>query len=453
MRKLPVIRTELPGIKGSALEERRKKMFGKAWNEERILPVWVKKGEGCIIEDVDGNTFLDFMASDYNLGPSHPDVVKAIQDQVQDLILYLETAGFWESILDFSEELLKLSPGKLKNGKIVTATGGSEIVDFAVMTARQVTRKPLLLSYLGGYHGTTSAVMHYTTKDSRLRRGIFPSIAENVFLPYPYCYRCPLNCEYPGCDFACIDYLKYTLDTVAHPDEVAALLFESIQTPAGYVIPPEGYWQKVKRVCDENGIMMIADEIITSMWRTGTMYSFEHWDVVPDIVCLGKSLAMGAPLSAFVATKDIVDNVYNPHGPGSAAAVSFGGNPIGIAAALAGFEVVKRDRLAENSIKRGEQFKKGFEDLKDEYEQVGEIRSIGLLNGIELVEDSKTKKPATKEAREIVLESYKNGLIMGTYGVYNNVLRFFPPLTVEEEQIEKALEILQGAFKKVLKKE
>ncbi len=451
MEKLPKIKTEIPGSKGKVLREREKKVFGKVWNEEKFLPVWVERGEGCMVKDVDGNTFLDFMASDYNLGHTHPDIVKAIQEQSQDLILYLGFAGFWESILDFSEKLLELSPGKLKNGKVVTATGGSEIVDFAVMTARQVTRKPLLISYLGGYHGTTSAVMHYTTRNSKLRRGLFPSVEDNVFLPYPYCYRCPMNCEYPGCDFACIDYLKYTLDTVAPPDEVAALLFESMQGPGGYIIPPEGYWKEVKKVCDENGIMMIADEIITSIWRTGTMYAFEHWDIVPDIVCLAKSLAMGAPLSAFVAKKEIVDDVYNIHGPGSAAAVSFGGNPIGCAAALAGFEAVERDNLDKNALERGKQFKKGFEELKEEYEQIGEIRSMGLWNGVELVEDPKTKKPATKQAKEIVWEAYKNGLIMGTYGVYSNVLRFFPPLIVEEEQIDKALEILQDAFKKVFK--
>lgn len=434
-----------PGPNSQKLNERAKEVFNRPW---LFNPVWIKKGRGSSIEDVDGNIYLDFMASDYNLGPRHPDIAEKIKEQADKLILTLGASAMWESFLELSERLRTLLPGHLKDGKVFSASGGSEMVELATMLVRSVTRKPLIITYLGGFHGTLPVTVQMTSRQSRFKKGLFPSIVDAIPIPYPYCYRCPFKLKYPECDLQCAEYLNFVLDTAAPPSEVAALLCEVMQVPSGFIIPPKGYWKRIKEICEKNDILTIVDESITCMGRTGTMFAIEHYDFVPDIIVLAKSVAWGAPLSIMVARSDIAKK----WDWGMALLTSMGGHPLSSAAALEGLNVMERENVLENVEARGNQFVDGLKELEEKYEIIGDIRSVGLCTGVELVKDKKEKVPATEVAKKISNEAFKRGLIMGTYGIWNNVLRFFPPLIVTKEQINKAVDILNESFKTVLKK-
>jgi len=433
-----------PGPNSQKLNERAKEVYNQPW---LFNPVWIKEGKDSRIEDVDGNRYLDFMASDYNLGPCHPDVVEKIKEQADKLVLTLGASAIWEPFLEFSERLRSIAPGHLKSGKIFSASGGSEMVELATMLVRSVTRKPLILTYLGGFHGTLPVTVQMTSRQSQFRKGLFPSIVDTIHIPYPYCYRCPFGLKYPECNLQCAEYLNFVLETAAPPSEIAALLFEIMQVPAGFIIPPKGYWERIKEICVKNNILTIVDESITCMGRTGKMFAIEHYDFIPDIIVLAKSVAFGEPLSIMIARSDIA----NKWDWGLALLTSMGGHPLSTAAALEGLNVIERDNILDNVEARGNQFVDGLKELEKKYEIIGDIRSVGLCTGVELVEDRKEKAPATKVARQISNEAFKRGLTMGTYGIWNNVLRFFPPLIVTKEQIDKALEILDESFKEIVK--
>lgn len=436
------IKVTPPGPKSQNLNKRASEVFSKQW---LFYPIWTEESKDSRIKDVDGNWYLDFMASDYNLGPCHPEVSRRIQEQAQKLVLTLGASAMWESFLEFAEKVRQLSPGHLKNGRVFSASGGSEIVELATMLARYVRRKPLIITYLGGFHGTLPVTVQMTSRTSKFRKGLFPSTENTVQIPFPYCYRCPLGQTYPECGIECANYLEYVLETMAPPSEVAALVCEAIQVPSGYIIPPEGYWGRVQEICHKHDILIIVDESITCMGRTGKMFAVELFDLIPDVLCMAKSTAWGMPLSAMVARRDIADSWEW----GTPPLTSMAGHPLSAAAALAGLEVVERENLLQKASERGEQFVRGLRDLEKKHGLMGELRSVGLCTGFELVKDEK-KTPAVKEAKQICQEAFKRGLIMGVYGIWNNVLRFFPPLIVTEKQIDEALAILDDAMKAAL---
>jgi 4-aminobutyrate aminotransferase/(S)-3-amino-2-methylpropionate transaminase len=411
-----------------------------------FLPVVFSEGEGAIIKDVDGNTYLDFNASDYNLGHCHPEVTRAIQEQASKLILHC-MAGAMEAYINFTEKIKTIMPSELKEGKITSMSAGSEVNEIAMYSARAVTGRPLILGYIGGWHGELPYVMGVMGRHAKYR--IPPDIYNIVHLPYPYCYRCPFGLEHPECALQCVEYIKMQLETIARPNQTAGLIFEPIQVPSGFIFPPKDYWPKIQKICKENGILMIADEVIAAQ-RTGKWWAIENWNVIPDMLTAAKSLAFGAPLSILVGKKEIMDKAREVARIGSLKS-SMGGSPLACAAAIAGIEVIKKERLLEKAVKDGEYFMKGLAEIAEEHELIGDIRGKGLLVGVELVKNKKTKEPATKEAYNVCLESFKRGLVFATYGMYDNVLRFFPPLITTRTQFDKALNILDEAMKAVEK--
>jgi 4-aminobutyrate aminotransferase/(S)-3-amino-2-methylpropionate transaminase len=447
---MPDVTIPPPGPRAKALVERQNAVFSEPWAKKVFYPLWIDEARDSRVRDVDGNWYLDFMASDYNLGSCHPAVAKAMQEQSGKLILTLGASAQWEPFVALSERLRNLAPGHLRNGKIASASGGSEIIELATLMVRYVKKRPVILVYVGGFHGTLPITIQMTSRHSRFRAGNSPAVHDTIAVPYPYCYRCPLGLTYPECGLACADKLTETLERLAPPSDVAALVFETIQVPAGYIIPPPGYWEKIAAICKEHDILLVADEIATGMGRTGKMFAIEHYNFVPDVICLAKSLAWGAPLSAMIGRADLMDAWDS--GIGVAPLTSMGGHPVSCAAALAGLDVVEREGLLKNANARGAQFVAGLRSLAEEYEEIGDIRSVGLLTGIELVRDRKTKVAAREEALKICREALNRGLIMGVYGLWDSVLRFFPPLIVTQEQIDKALSILADSFKAVLRR-
>lgn len=436
------IERELMGPKSKEMLEKHSKNVPF----DCFLPVVFSEGKGAVIRDVDGNSYLDFSASDYNLGHCPPEVTKAIQEQASKLILHC-MAGKMKAYVDFAEKIKTIMPGELKNGKICSMSAGSEVNELAMYIARAVTGRPLILGYIGAWHGELPYVMGVMGRHMRYRTP--PDIYNILHLPYPHCYRCPFGLEYPECALQCVEYIKMQLETVAPPHQTAGLIFEAIQVPNGFIFPPREYWPKIQKICKKHGILMIVDEVIAAQ-RTGKWWSIENWDVVPDMLTSAKSLAFGAPLSILVGKKEIMDKAHDVARVGGMKS-SMGGSPLACVAAIAGMEVIEKENLLQKAVKDGEYFMKGLADIAKEHELIGDIRGKGLLVGVELVKDQTTKEPATKEAYKVCYESFKRGLVFATYGMYANVLRFFPPLITTRTQFDKSLNILSEAIKIVEK--
>lgn len=442
MEHFPSIKSPPPGPNARRALEKEKECFSVRWSEKRYLPFVPAEGQGAIVKDADGNSYLDYMGCDYNLGHCHPEVVRAVKEQAEKLILFLNFAGIWESMTEFACKIREKSPGELAHGKVVFSAGGSGLVAVATMCARYYTNRPVILSFVGDFHGTTPGVMPFTTRNSTWKRHLSPIVGEAVYLPYPDCYRPPFSGSCEEIEDYCVEYLKTVLETVAHPEDVAALLFEPIQSPSGIIIPPPGFWKKVQRICKKNNIVMICDEVLTGMGRTGRMFAIEHFDVVPDIICMGKSFASGVPGAAFIAREEIV-NGWNYGYP---TIDSFGGNPLACAAGLAGLEVMERENLLEHTARMGDYFVGQLRSLAERHPLIGDVRGKGLLIGVDFVRDRGTKKPATEELARITQECYKRGLIVAPYGRHAQVMRIFPPLNIEKEQIDRSLQIIDDAI-------
>lgn len=443
----PKIIVTPPGPKAKAWLEREKKCFTGG---ERFLPFVPDEGRGCTLKDVDGNVYLDFIGSDYSLGHCPPEVVEAIKRQSEKLLLYISVAGAWDTYTIFAEKLKEIAPGpNLRDGKVVFCTSGSECTDYAMRFARYHNKRPIVITYQGDFHGLTPGALHVTTRNALIRARNVPMIGETVHIPYANCYRCVFGQEYPNCNLLCADYIDWVLTTVAPPDEVSAFMMESIQVPGGFNIPPKEYWPRIRKLCDKHGILMIDDEVITGMGRTGKWFGIEHFDVEPDIVCLGKSIMWGMPGAAFMLKNKVVQE-YPAAAPGSAIS-SQSGNPVSCAAGIAGIELINKRNLLDNTTKMGDYFKKGLMDLASKHSLIGDVRVIGLLIGLELVKDRKTKQPATEEVVEVIHEAFKRGLIIARYGVWNQVLRMFPPLDLTQKHIDLALDILDKSFRAVEK--
>ncbi|RLI10818.1 aspartate aminotransferase family protein, partial [Candidatus Bathyarchaeota archaeon] len=262
--------------------------------------------------------------------------------------------------------------------------------------------------------------------------------------PYPYCYRCPFKQTFPDCHYWCLDFIdEFVLQKYVPPEEVAAILFEPIQGEGGYVVPPPGYFQRLKKLADKYGILLIDDEVQAGMGRTGKWFAIEHWNVEPDIICSAKALASGLPLGATIARAKVMDWAGGSH------ASTFGGNPLSCAAACAVIDIIKEERLLENATKQGTYILKRLEELKEESEIVGDVRGKGLMIGMEIVEDKESKKMASEKASEIMKRSWKRGVAVITCGV--STIRIAPPLNITRELVDSALEIITDVVKEVEK--
>jgi 4-aminobutyrate aminotransferase len=439
----PKIKVTPPGPKAKKIVERDAAVISPSFG--RAYPLVIQRGEGNIVIDVDGNEFIDMNAglAVCSVGHSHPKVVKAIKDQVDKFIHYSYTDFFYDGYVNLGEVLHDLVPGKHKK-KFFYGNSGAESVEAAIKVSRWHSQRQGLLAYIGSFHGRTMGAVSLTASKPYQRRRFSPLVpgVEHIF--YPYCYRCPFHLECPDCGYACVDYIdEYLFHKYVPGEEVAMLLAEPIQGEGGYVVPPDGYFKKLKKLLDENGILFAVDEVQSGIGRTGKWFAIEHFGVVPDIVCMAKGIAAGMPLGVMASRADIQDWTPGSH------ASTFGGNPVSCAAALAVIDIIKSEKLLENAQREGAYIKKRLEEMMETHPTIGDVRGKGLMVGVELVKDKDTKEYAKQETEDVMMECFRQGLAIVNCGV--NVIRWMPPLTITRDLVDPSLEIFEKSLSKVEK--
>lgn len=438
---VPQTSTELPGPEALALVRRSEQAVSPSL--PRAYPLAVKRGRGVMVEDLDGNHYLDCAAgiAVCSTGHCHPRVVQAIQEQAGQL-LHICGADFYDPLyIALAERLGNLAPGDDPK-RVFLANSGAEAVEAALKLARHHTGRPRVLAFFGAFHGRTMGAVSLTASKPVYHGGFGPLVPGIAHVPYAYCYRCVYNLTYPQCNLACVDYIESTLFARTFPaDEVAAIFVEPVQGEGGYVVPPPSWLSRLRALCDRYGILLIADEVQSGIGRTGKMFAIEHWGVEPDIICSAKALGSGMPVSAMIARDGIMNWPAGAHGS------TFGGNPVCCAAGLATLDVIEEERLMENATRVGERLLGNLRELAHESRLIGDVRGLGLMIGVEMVKDKETKSMAKEEVNEVVLECFRRGLLLLPCGP--NSIRFSPPLVITESQADAAFEIFAQSLAEV----
>lgn len=405
-------------------------------------PMVGDEAEGPLVKDLDGNVYLDFSSAVavMNVGYNHPEVKKAIIEQVGKLVHFAGNDYYNAKQVELAEKLVSITPGKFQK-KVFFSNSGAESVECAFKLARWHTGKVGGLSFLGAFHGRTFGALSLSACKALHKKHFAPMVPQVVHLPYAYCYRCPFNLEYPACDIWCATYIEEVALRFFPVQDIAALIIEPIQGEAGYILPPHKFLTKIQSICRENHIPLIADEVQTGFARTGRMFASEHFGLEPDIVTLSKALAAGLPMGATVAKSDVADWEEGSHSN------TMGGNLLSSVAALANITVIEEEKLCEKADERGKHAMKRLEELKEESRLIGDVRGLGLMIGIEFVTDKKTKERAISETERIAIEAFNNGLILLPVGW--NCIRIAPPLNIEIDQLDQGIDILADAVKKV----
>ncbi|HKV29347.1 MAG TPA: acetyl ornithine aminotransferase family protein [Candidatus Acidoferrales bacterium] len=437
--KLPRLTTSLPGPKAKKLVGRDTKFVSSSYT--RSYPLVAKRGRGAVIEDVDGNRFLDFAAgiAVVATGHCHPAVVAAIQKQAAQLIHMSGTDFYYENMVELAEKLASLAPGKDAK-RVYFGNSGTEAIEAAMKLARYHTKRDKFIAFYGCFHGRTMGSLSLTASKSVQRKGFGPLLGGVAHIPYPNPYRDPGQSEESSTE-QCLEFLE---DNVFHrltdPADVAAIFVEPIQGEGGYVSAPASFLRELQRICRKHGILLVADEVQCGMGRTGKWWASDHAGIDPDIVCVAKGIASGMPLSATIARASIMN------WPPGAHASTFGGNPICVAASLATIDQVERKYMA-NAAKMGEFIMRLLADWCERYPIVGDVRGKGLMIGIEIVQDQNTKEKAPELRNKIVERAFRKGLLI--LGAGENSVRLAPPLVIDEEQAEYAVRTLDECIEEV----
>lgn len=404
----------------------------------------VLRAKGIELVDTEGNIFEDFTGGAHvcNVGYSHPEIIKATKKQLNELDFVPRWVGMHHTRIRLAERLREIACGSLKKGKIAYCNSGSEATDLSIKLARYSTKRHALLTCLGGFYGGTMGALSLTVDNADTRRHYSPFLPGVIPIPYANCYRCHFGQEYPGCDLLCVKYIEHLLDNVVSPEEIAAVFVEPIQNHGGVIIPPVEYIRKLAEMCSKHGILLVDDEVVTAFGRTGKMLGIEHFAVEPDVMYFGKPIAVGLPLGAVLGRRDLMENWY---GGGSTLAAG----PLACVRALAMIDIIQREKLVDNSIRVGEHIIRRLRDMAEVYPLMGDVRGKGLMIGIELVKDSVTKEPAQEEAKRVIDDAYKRGLLFTICGPYMNVVKFCPPLIITEEQADLGLDIFESSMKEI----
>jgi 4-aminobutyrate aminotransferase len=428
-RDVPDLRTPPPGPRARALLERDARYTSPSYT--RFYPLVVERGSGAVIEDVDGNLFLDFTAgiAVTATGHCHPHVVEAIQDQATRLLHMSGTDFYYQPQTDLAQRLAEAGPWP-GHRRVFFTNSGAEALEAALKLARWHTGRPRAIAFFGAFHGRTYGAMSLSGSKVVHRRGFAPLVPDIHHVPYPKgCGPCP---DARSC--TCVRFIEDTLlRRTAPPEEVAAIFVEPIQGEGGYYVPPPGFLPALRELCDRHGILLVVDEVQSGMGRTGKIFACEHWGVQPDIICLAKGIASGMPLGAMIARDEVMDWPAGSH------ASTFGGNPVSCRAALATMDLLEAGYMA-NAAARGEQLRAGLLRLQKRHEEIGDVRGLGLMMAMELVSSHDPYTPAHKMRDEVVQMAFERGLLL--LGCGESAVRFCPPLCVSEAQVERALGIL-----------
>lgn len=418
--------------------------FYPAFARMPYYPLAVARGRGAIIEDCDGNRFIDLLssASALNTGHAHPRIVEAIRRQAEQYIAYTAAYMYSKPLVDYAEALVRVCPGK---GPLQVAFGlsGSDANDGMIKLARAYTGRKTIVSFIGAYHGSTYGSLSLSAISLNMRRKIGPLMGGVEHIEYPDCYRCPYGKEAATCRLECLEPFKRAMRTYLPPDDIAAVVIEPIQGDGGLIVPPEKYMRALHELCEEHGILFVSEEVQQGFGRTGKWFAIEHFGIEPDMLVLGKSIASGVPLSAVVARREIMEALEAP-----AHLFTMSGNALSCAAALETLAVIREEKLVEKSARLGALAKTRFLAMKERWELIGDVRGLGLSIGIDLVEDRKTKKGAREAAAKICYRCWEKGVILIFLG--DGVLRFQPPLVISEEEMEEAIQIVETSIEDYL---
>ncbi len=433
----PRITTPLPGPK--AKEQIARDARSVSQNLTKDVPLVVARAHGAVVEDVDGNRFLDFAAgiSTASTGHCHPEVVQAIKAQAEKLLHICYTDFYYPVYIDLCEELARIAPMSGKK-RVFLTNSGAEAVETAMKLARVRTGRQKIVGFFGAFHGRTYGAMSLTASKPVQRKGYGPFLPEILHTHYAYCYRCPVNRQPATCSVECLDLLTESFfHTSTDPTEVAAVIVEPVQGEGGFIPPHRDFLPKLQEICRRNGILLIADEVQSGMGRTGRMFALEHYGIDPDMILLAKGIASGMPLSAVIARDDVMK--WNDGGHGS----TFGGNPVSCAAALATLRLLQ-DGLVANAARTGARLSEKLKALQKKHRLIGDVRGIGLMVGLEVVEDPDTRRPAPRERDKAIHLAFERGLLTLPCGA--STIRLSPPLIVGDSDVDKAVAILDAAF-------
>ena len=440
-----VVKTAIPGPKSQEILARVEKNLprGVAFS----VPSIAEEASGALVKDIDGNVFIDFAGGIgvLNVGHCPPEIVKVVQEQAGKVIHTCFHVIPYEGYIALAEKLNQVTPGDHAK-KTFFINAGAESVENAVKIARRYTKRPGIISLEAAFHGRTLMTMSLTSKVKPYKFGYGPMARETYKIPSPYCYRCQFGLEYPGCGVECAKHIERFFVAEAEAEKIAAVIVEPLQGEGGFIVPPPEYLRTLKALCEKYEVLFVFDEVQTGFARTGKLFAAEHSGVVPDMMCMAKAIGAGVPLSAVTGRAEIMDTV----GPGEIG-TTYGGNPMACAAGLKVLEIIERDNLVERAQKIGDVFMGRMRQWQEKIEQIGDVRGLGAMVGMEIVKDRKTKEPAPAEAKQVVVECAQNGLIGLMAGIYGNVIRFLDPLVITDEQLEQGLDILGNAVAKVLK--
>ncbi len=434
---MPFVGEKIPGKKGKEIIEIEEKYLATS---TKHLPLVIKRGKGAIIEDVDGNMFIDFTTGVCvtNIGLSHPSVIKAISNQIKDFIYFAGTDFSYEIQARLAKKLAEITPGDFPK-KVFFANSGAESVEAAIKLSKWSKKRNQFIGFIGGFHGRTMGANAFMGCKVVQRERYFPMMPGVWQLPYAYCYRCAYHEKYPECDIWCARIIEEIyFKQLVSPEEIAGILVEPIQGEGGYIVPPDEFLQELARIAKKYGIVLIADEVQTGLGRTGKMFAIEYTGVVPDIITVAKGLASGLPIGAAIFDAELDFEVKGAHSN------TFGGNPVCCASALATLEVIEKEDLINSALKKGEYMKNRLLEYQSSYEFIGDVRGRGMFVAIELVYDRNTKKSFPELVDYITEYCFQNGLILMPCGFSS--LRFVPPLNIPMNILKKGFDILESAF-------
>ena len=402
----------------------------------RYTDIAFQRGEGVYLYDFEGRKYLDLVAgiATMNVGHCHPAVVEAIGDQAGTLIHGACHVGYMEPYVDLLEALKAVAPGDLKNGKGILMNSGSEAVETGIKLARYVTNRPMILAFTDSFHGRAMGALALTASNTLYRRRLAGLLTGVYHTPYPYCYRCPLKHESPQtCGLACLNLVEKALQTVVPPQDLAGIVVEPIAGEGGYIVPPDGFLQGLREICDCHGALLIADEVQTGLGRTGKMFAVEHWGVVPDVLCLAKALGGGLPLGAMLARADLVDAW-----PPAAQGTTFGGNPVACRAGLATLRIIQEENLMAHAVEVGDYIQSRFRETQKQLPIIGDARGKGLMVAAELI--NADGSPASEIIKVVIKDLGARGIALTKCGASS--LRIAPPLIITQEQAEEGVDII-----------
>ena len=437
------LKTSIPGPKSKVLSERRSKAVPRGLLH--ATPIYVAKTEGAILEDVDGNRYIDLAGGIGCLNTGHraPGVLTAIERQLDKFLHTCVQVTPYECYVRLAERLNEITPGKFPKKTLFVNTG-AEAVENAVKIARAATARPGIIAFEDAFHGRTMMALSLTSKTHPYKAGFQPFPGEVYRIPFAYCYRCSYSLTYPSCDLYCARHLEDTFKRVVAAEGVAAVIAEPVLGEGGFVAPPLDYFRTLVDICHKHGVLFIADEVQSGFGRTGALFASERYGIEPDILVTAKSIGGGLPLGAITGRAEIMD----APGPGGLGG-TFAGNPVACEAALAVLDMFEQQDLNARAQSLGDHFQKRAREWQKRWPMIGEVRGLGAMQAVELVQSQDKREPASEETKQVTQYCYEHGLITISAGSYGNVIRLLMPLVITDAQMDEALDVLEGAFKAV----